>query len=748
VQDNDTATDRPLDDYQISSPSERLDHRTRVLKHADSFVVLDRLGNAESNGPTEYGLFHQDTRHLSRLTLHVSTRGHAPHPLMLLGSAVKDDNELLFVHLTNPPIEGAQGAGSASGLPQGLLHLLRTQVLWRGALYERIRIHNYSGAPVRFMLHAVFDADFADIFEARGMRREHRGTLRPPRLDGQAMLFQYEGLDQRLRRTRVQFDTPPGALRPGRADFEIDLAPHAACCLRWTVHCESEDATTGQAAPPQALAVPAREPPWYEAAEERLRAEMQAQRGREPALYTSNSQFDQWLQRSLADLHMLATDTGHGRYPYAGVPWFSTPFGRDGIITALQCLWLAPDLARGVLQYLAAMQADRTDGAKDAQPGKILHETRGGEMAATGEVPFGCYYGSIDSTPLFVMLAGAYLERTADIGLVQALWPHVERALAWIDHHGDPDGDGFVEYARMTDRGLANQGWKDSHDAVFHDDGQLAEAPIALCEVQGYVYAARRAAAAMAAALGRHDQARALHAQADALRQRFDEAFWCEDIGSYAIALDGHKRPCRIRSSNAGQVLFSGIAQPDRAAGVAATLMSEPCFSGWGVRTVASTSPRYNPISYHNGSIWPHDNALIAAGLARYGHRDAAARILGGLFEASLHFDLRRLPELFCGFAKQAGEPPTLYPQACSPQAWAAAAPLMCLQACLGLEVDGARGLVSFRNPVMPRFLGQVHLQGLQLPQGSIDVVVTRHDGDVGVRLMRREGEVGLVVSM
>jgi len=742
---HDAATERPHDDYQIASPTARLEHRTRVLKHADSFIVLDRLGNAESQGPTEYGLFHQDTRHLSRLSLYISKRGQLPRPLMLLGSAVKDDNAMLFVHLTNPPIDGMDGA---DGLPQGLLHLLRTQVLWRGALYERLRIHNYSGTRVQFTLHSRFDADFADIFEARGMRREQRGIVRPPRLDGPAMLFQYEGLDQRLRRTRIDFDTPPAVLLPGRADFEIDLAPHTAFCTRWTVHCESEDAATGHAAPPRALAMPAQEPPWYEQAEERLRGEMQDAREREPALYTSNSQFDQWIQRSLADLHMLATDTGHGRYPYAGVPWFSTPFGRDGIITALQCLWLAPDLARGVLQYLAAMQASSASDRQDAQPGKILHETRGGEMAATGEVPFGCYYGSIDSTPLFLMLGGAYLERTADVGLVRALWPHFERALDWIDRHGDMDGDGFVEYARMTDRGLANQGWKDSFDAVFHADGQLAEAPIVLCEVQGYVYAARRAAALMAAALGQHERAQALHAQAEALQQRFDEAFWCEDIGSYAIALDGRKRPCRVSSSNAGQVLFTGLASPQRAAAVAATLMSEPCFSGWGVRTVASTAARYNPISYHNGSVWPHDNSLIAAGLARYGHRDAAARILGGLFEASLHFDLHRLPELFCGFVKHAGEPPTLYPQACSPQAWAAAAPLLCLQACLGLEVDGARGLVSFRNPVMPRFLHQVHLQGLRLPQGTMDVVVTRHDSDVGVRLMRREGDVGLVVSM
>jgi glycogen debranching enzyme len=394
------------------------------------------------------------------------------------------------------------------------------------------------------------------------------------------------------------------------------------------------------------------------------------------------------------------------------------------------------------------MQAETESDAQDAQPGKILHETRGGEMAAIGEVPFGRYYGSIDSTPLFLMLGGAYLQRTADVEQIRALWPHFERALEWIDRYGDCDGDGFVEYARQTDRGLANQGWKDSHDAVFHADGSMAEAPIALCEVQGYVFAAKRAAATMARALGLDDSARALEDQAESLRQRFEDTFWCEELGTYALALDGRKRPCRVPSSNAGQVLYTGIASPERARRVGEALMSETGFSGWGVRTIASTASRYNPMSYHNGSVWPHDNSLVAAGLARYGMRGHAARILGGLFDASLHFDLHRLPELFCGFVRHPGESPTLYPQACSPQAWAAAAPLLCIQACLGLEVHGPESRVCLVNPVMPAFLDQLRIRGIRLPEGRMDIVVTRHEADVGVRLMRREGEAELVVQM
>jgi glycogen debranching enzyme len=369
-------------------------------------------------------------------------------------------------------------------------------------------------------------------------------------------------------------------------------------------------------------------------------------------------------------------------------------------------------------------------------------------MAATGEVPFGRYYGSIDSTPLFLMLGGAYFDRTGDLQTVRALWPHFERALQWIDRYGDRDGDGFVEYARETSRGLANQGWKDSYDAVFHADGRLADAPIALCEVQGYVYAAKRAAARMAAALGDAQRTQALEQQAAELRERFEQAFWCDELGTYAIALDGAKKPCRVRTSNAGQCLYTGIASDERAARVAATLMGESGFSGWGVRTVASTEARYNPMSYHDGSLWPHDNSIIAAGLGRYGFREHAARILGGLFDASLHFDLHRLPELFCGFTRHAGENPTLYPQACSPQAWASGALLLCLQACLGLEVHGTAGRVCFRNPVVPAFLRHIRIDGLKLPQGEMDIEITRHQHDVGVRLMRRDGDVDLVVMM
>jgi len=712
--------------FYILATSALADDRTRVLKHSDTFAIFDRYGDIQPVGLGEQGIFHSGTRFLSKLVLQIA--GERP---MLLSSTVREDNILLAVDLSNPDIND----GGKVILPRGALHIYRTKFLWQGVCYERVRVRNYSLAPIDTSLSLSFDADFADIFEVRGQKREKRGRRLDDVADGSNLVLAYEGLEGVVRRTRIACTPPPESLRRGQLMQRLRLEPRTETEFLLSFACEIETSTA------PALC-PSYEQGLVEAGK-RLRSRDSAG----CTIYTANEQFNHWLNRSDADLQMMLTETDCGVYPYAGVPWFSTVFGRDGIITALEYLWLDPGVAHGVLCYLAANQAIGFNPAQDAEPGKILHEVRGGEMAALGEIPFDRYYGSIDATPLFLILAAEYFERTGDVGLLRSIWPNIELALQWIDCHGDQDRDGFVEYFRRSSTGLVHQGWKDSHDAVFHQDGSPAEGPIALCEVQAYVYAAKRGIGEVAAVLGYPDRGKELLSQAEELRGRFESAFWCADLSTYAIALDGDKRPCRVRTSNAGHCLFGGIASDEHAGLTARTLLDSEGFSGWGVRTVAASEIRYNPMSYHNGSVWPHDNALIASGLARYKQKDLAAKVLTGMFDLALFSELHRLPELFCGFARRPGKGPTLYPVACSPQSWAAGAVFMLLQACIGLKVNAAKNQVCLLHPFLPESLPQVCIRNLRVNDATADIVLERYHDAVGLRVPRREGDLEIIVS-
>ncbi len=708
--------------YSIVAETDRGSVALRVLKHGDTFGVFDAHGDIVPADTGEQGLYHAGTRFLSRSELLLAGR----RPL-LLSSTISDDNTRLAVDLTNPDLV----KDGVVAVPRGSIHLYRSRVLWDGSSFERLRVSNHALTPIEVPVALAFDADFADVFEVRGTRRVRRGRRMADAAGNGNVTFRYEGLDRVERRTRVGWSRTPDRMAPDAVSFLLTLAPHAAVEIEIHTACETAAETRRAHSYNEAVAAAV--------------SSLAARRAGECDVVSSHASFNQWIRRSSADLRMMITDTSAGPYPYAGIPWFSTPFGRDGIITALEMLWAVPEVARGVLGFLAATQATELSDARDAQPGKILHEMRDGEMAALGEIPFGRYYGSADSTPLFVMLAHAYFERTADREFIERLWPHVVAALDWMDRFGDVDRDGFIEYARRTESGLAQQGWKDSYDSIFHADGSLAEPPIALCEVQGYAYAAWNGAAKMAAARGDPGTARTWQERADRLRERFEAAFWCEPLATYALALDGRKRQCQVRTSNPGHCLFSGIVSAGRAGATAATLMGESSFAGWGIRTVAAGESRYNPMSYHNGSIWPHDNALVAAGLARYGFTSAATRVLQAMFDLSESVDLHRLPELLCGFHRRPGEFPTLYPVACSPQAWAAGAVYLLLQSCLGLSVDAAARRVWLRQSVLPECLDWLRLTNLSVAGATVDLLLTRHTHDVGVTVLRREGDLEIV---
>jgi glycogen debranching enzyme len=708
--------------YYITTTATPADDRPRVLKYGDLFAVFNRHGDIVPTGLGEEGLFYEGTRFLSELVLYV---GNA-RPL-LLTSTISRDNFLFTADLTNVDIL----ADEEVKIPRGTIHLHRSKFLWNRLCYDKIRVANYGLSRVSVPVRLSFDADFADIFEVRGTRREKRGQRLENSVNENTVVMSYKGLDGVMRKSELLCSPAPRRLSGSEIIFSAVLQPKEEATFYLITSC-----------------VPCQDPPpdWDSAFVAGKNALQEEMRGAS-RIHSSNEQFNNWITRSLADIRMMIEGNPEVDYPYAGVPWFSTVFGRDGIITALECLWLDPEIAKGVLSYLAEHQATRVDPQSDAEPGKILHEMRRGEMAALGEVPFGCYYGSVDSTPLFVMLAGAYYERTGDRAFIASLWPHIEAALDWIDHYGDSDGDGFVEYSRHARHGLIQQGWKDSHDSVFHADGKLAEPPIALCEVQGYVFAAKNCAAQLAGMLDHADRAQALESEARELQARFEEKFWCPSINMYAIALDGHKNPCEVRTSNAGHCLYTRVAHSDRASLVARELLGADFFSGWGVRTVGAREARYNPISYHNGSVWPHDNAIIAIGLSNYGFKDLAGRILSGMLDASVFADLHRLPELFCGLHRRGGEGPTLYPVACSPQAWAAGSVFMLTQACLGMSIQTATKRVIFENPYLPENLNQLWIKGLGVAGSRIDLFFERRAEGVRVHVLDNQGKIDVVVQ-
>ena len=682
-----------------------------VIVNHNTYLVANAFGDVDDGA---VGLFHHDTRLLSVYKLTIA--GRRPS---LLSASVSQDNVYFLSHLTNHPLPLL----GEKHTPQGVIHIERKRFLWDERLFECIRFFNYSEQPGVLPINLQFGGDFLDMFEVRGQRRPLRGTLTEPQVRERSVVINYQGLDQQPRCMAISFSESPTTINGHSAGFQIEIGAHQ--CRELYIEVGSS-------------IVPPERQRYRSSAAKACRA-MRRKEQRGARVKVSGRLFQAWLNKSRADLALLTADLPTGPYPYAGVPWYSTPFGRDALITAWQSLWLNPSLARGVLAYLAAHQATEISTFSDAEPGKIMHETRQGEMSKLKELPFARYYGGVDTTPLFVMLAGAYAKRTDDLAFIHALWPALELATAWIEHNASRNAQGFISYQRGEVTGLANQGWKDSHDSIFHQDGRSAEGPIALIEVQGYAWRAYLSMSALAKRRGDEQAAARWQVRANDLRIAIERCFWMEDEQFYALAIDGKGAQCKIKASNAGHLLFTGLPTPDRGKAVARQLLGSHFDNGWGVRTLETGAIRFNPMSYHNGSVWPHDVALCTAGIARYGEYQGALRLLSGMFEAATYFGMR-LPELFCGFKRGPGETPVAYPVACLPQAWAAGSVFMLLQACLGVSINAAESRVVIRQPHLPIGIERLEVRGLRINEHSVDLSFQRIGERVAAYIEQQQG--------
>lgn len=677
-----------------------------AVLEGSTFLVTNSAGDAEAG--SVLGLFHQDTRLLSTYVLKLD--GRALRPL----SVAQADHHVLSLFVTNGP---------SYSIGPHQLSVRRDRRMARG-FREDVQIRSHAGHPLTFEVRLELGADFADLFEVKDDRIAEEGDL-DVRVEGvgRRIVFTYaNGAFDAV--TVVAFDRP-ATVEGTTATFGVELPTRGLWRLRVYVRWW-EDVLP--------LAV-REEGSLEETASEAIRS-LRLWRDRTPRLRAGWEPLERIYDRSIADvaalrLHLEVADREQ-EVPAAGMPWFMALFGRDPLLTSYEMLAVAPHLARGALTTLAALQGERMDDFRDEEPGRIMHELRLGRLTVLGRKPHRPYFGTIDATPLWLVVLSELWRWSGDDVIVRELWPNAIRALEWIDVFGDRDGDGYVEYATRSPEGLANQGWKDSWNAIVFSDGRAAEPPIALCEVQGYVYDAKLRTAELAQrVVGDGTLADRLRREASDLRERFDRDFWLDDRGGrYALALDRDKRPVDALTSNMGHLLWSGIVPEERAGAVAARLCSDELFSGWGVRTMSTADAGFNPVVYHNGTVWPHDNALIATGLARYGFREEARCVAEAMLEAAVHLG-SRLPEVFAGYARADTRVPVRFPTASDPQAWASAAPIQLLRVLLGLRAGDGELTV---DPFLPDRFGEVSLSGVPALGRTFDVAARGGRGAVSDR--------------
>ena len=674
------------------------------LIRGSTFLTATRSGDLMPPGAPNIGLFYDDTRFLSQLELRVNRQ----QPVILSSNTA--DADMASVELT---VRGSAVPGDNLDLPLNTVYVHRQQLLGGDRLYDTIDLHSFHDQEVNLVVDISFAADFMDIFQVRGLLRGKSGSYFEPEVTASTVRLLYKGLDDRSRETEVCFMPQPQALDGRCARWELRLPPHGKYRIATTVCMKVDLAEKTAESFTCAAETIEHERPAAIARHDQWRANCTRFR-------SDNEIFDVMLDTSTEDFYALRMPESCGTAVAAGVPWFAALFGRDSLLSSYETLLLDPELARGTLCVLAGYQGTTSNDERDEDPGKILHERRSGEMTATGEVAFGRSYGSVDATPLFLILAQEYFSWTADRALLEQLKEPLKAATNWILRYGDLDGDGLVEYCRRNPKGLFNQGWKDSGDANRHSDGAIAQPPIALIEVQGYAVRALAAASALLGLLGEHALVAEAQGRSDQLRELIEKRFWLDERANYAMALDRDKSPLRVDASNPGHLLFAGAIPPGRARQVADRLLSADLFCGWGIRTLSHAEQFYNPMSYHCGSVWPHDNAIIGYGMARYGMHKEAAAIFQALYDAALHFREYRLPELFCGIKRQSKGEPVKYPVSCSPQAWAAGSPLLLLTGLLGLRPNAAAGELVIVDPHLPPFLNTFRIENLRIGASRI----------------------------
>jgi glycogen debranching enzyme len=685
-----------------------------VLKHDRLFLLTDAAGNIAPAGGGGLGLFFDDTRILSHYELRL-----AGEPSALLSSQIPQQ----FLAQIDLAVSDRTLGGQAWD-PKNVVHV-RREILLDDCLIERLTLTNYLIQPLDYVLDLTVGCDYADIFEVRGWQRHERGQFYQPYVSNDSIIARYRDKSGRLLATEIRFTEPPSDIHARGATWRLRLDPNRSHVLEWRVEPGGERGTGAR----------------FEARREPLERSY-ASWHRECAQWETNvEEFNATLHHAIGDLRALYIEADGEAVISAGIPWYSTVFGRDSIITSLETLALNPRIATDTLRYLARHQGRKENAYTEEQPGKIMHELRRGELARTGEIPHTPYFGTIDATPLFLVLLHETWRWTGDEAFARELLPAAMRALDWIDHYGDLDGDGFVEYARTSEKGLVNQGWKDSGDGVPWPDGSLPHPPIALVEVQGYVLDAKTRMAHLLDALGDADTARRLRGEAEVLSRRITDALWLEDIGAFALALDGAKRPIRTITSNAGHLLWSRAVSAEQATALCEHLLHPAMFSGWGIRTLSAAHAVYNPMSYHNGSVWPHDNAIVVMGLAHYGLGNKALPVLRALHDAAINMKVHRLPELFCGMTRAHGVRPVLYPVSCSPQAWASGAFFMLLQAVLGILPDAPKRTLHIREPLLPDFVHRLTVTGLRVGSSSVGLEFRRHGNRTLANLLGVEGE-------